>query len=164
MSSNAPTLNLRLPPPGRLTRLWPRVRPYRGQLVLATLALVAGSALSLAFPMAVKYLLDAAFVRHDRVLLDRIALGLVALFIAQAFLNYGQAYGLSAVGERAVAGLRREVFSRLLEMPPGFFADRRTGELTSRLTVDIGLLQTVLSHQVSGSPARCWRWWAAWFC
>jgi len=139
----------RLPPPGRLMRLWPLVRPYGGQLALATLALLAGAALSLAFPMIVKYLLDAAFVRHDRALLDRIALGLVALFIAQAFLNYGQAYWLSAVGERAVAKLRREVFSRLLEMPPGFFADRRTGELTSRLTVDIGLLQGMLSHQIS---------------
>ena len=48
-----------------------------------------------------------------------------------------------------MAGLRRELFSRLLEMPPGFFAERRTGELTSRLTVDIGLLQGVLSHQIS---------------
>ena len=147
--ANDSFLKLRLPSPGHLTRLWPRTRPYRGQLLIATLALLAGAALSLAFPMIVKYLLDAAFVRHDRALLDRIALGLVALFSAQAILNYVQAYLLSAVGERAVAGLRREVFSRLLEMPPGFFADRRTGELTSRLTVDIGLLQGVLSHQIS---------------
>jgi subfamily B ATP-binding cassette protein MsbA len=116
---------------------------------MATLALVAGAALSLAFPMVVRYLLDAAFVRHDRALLDRITLGLVALFSVQSVLNYMQAYLLSAVGERAVAGLRREVFARLLEMPPGFFADRRTGELTSRLTVDIGLLQGMLSHQIS---------------
>ena len=149
MTAAPETPKRRLPPPGRLMRLWPLVRPYRGQLVLATLALLAGAGLSLAFPMIVKYLLEAAFVRHDRALLDRIALGLVALFIAQAFLNYGQAYWLSAVGERAVAKLRREVFSRLLEMPPGFFADRRTGELTSRLTVDIGLLQGMLSHQIS---------------
>jgi subfamily B ATP-binding cassette protein MsbA len=34
-------------------------------------------------------------------------------------------------------------------MPPGFFAERRTGELTSRLTTDIGLLQGVLSHQIA---------------
>jgi subfamily B ATP-binding cassette protein MsbA len=34
-------------------------------------------------------------------------------------------------------------------MPPGFFADRRTGELTSRLTTDIGLLQSVMSHQIA---------------
>jgi subfamily B ATP-binding cassette protein MsbA len=130
-------------------RLWPRVRPYRGLLLVATLALVLSSLASLAFPMAVRYLLDAAFVNRNRTLLDRIALGLVGLFSIQAVLNYTQAYLLSVVGEQAVAGLRREVFGRLLEMPPGFFADRRTGELTSRLTVDIGLLQGVLSHQIS---------------
>ena len=48
-----------------------------------------------------------------------------------------------------MAGLRKELFARLLEMPPGFFAERRTGELTSRLTADVGLLQGVLSHQIS---------------
>jgi subfamily B ATP-binding cassette protein MsbA len=125
------------------------VRPYRGILLLATLALVGSSALGLAFPMVVKYLLDAAFVNHDRALLDRIALGLVALFTVQAGLNYVQAYLLSVAGERSVAGLRRDLFARLIQMPPGFFAERRTGELTSRLTVDVGLLQSVLSHQVS---------------
>jgi subfamily B ATP-binding cassette protein MsbA len=138
-----------LPPPGRLARLLPRVRPYRGQLALATLALVGSAILGLAFPMVVRYLLDAAFVNRDRVMLDRIALGLVGLFCVQAVLNYAQAYLLSAVGEQAVAGLRRELFARLIAMPPGFFAERRTGELTSRLTVDIGLLQGVLSHQIS---------------
>ena len=139
----------RLPPPGRLVRLWPRVKPYRGMLALATLALVASGILALAFPMAVRYLLDAAFVDRDRALLDRIAIGLVLLFSVQAVLNYAQAYLLSAVGEQSVAGLRRELFARLLEMPPGFFAERRTGELTSRLTADVGLLQGVLSHQIS---------------
>jgi subfamily B ATP-binding cassette protein MsbA len=139
----------RIPKPGRLVRLWPRVRPYRRLLLGATVALVLSSAASLAFPMVVRYLLDAAFLNRDRALLDRIALGLVALFSVQAVLNYIQAYLLSAAGEQAVAGLRRELFARLLEMPPGFFAERRTGELTSRLTVDIGLLQSVLSHQIS---------------
>jgi len=139
----------RLPKPGRLVKLWPRVRPYRGMLASATVALVLSGLASLAFPMVVKYLLDAAFVSRNRDLLDRIALGLVALFCFQAVLNYLQTYWLSAAGEQAVAGLRRELFAKLLEMPPGFFADRRTGELTSRLSVDVGLLQSVLSHQVS---------------
>jgi len=139
----------RLPPPGRLVRLWPRVRPYRWHLALASVALVASGLLALAFPMAVRYLLDAAFVERDRAMLDRIAIALVVIFIVQSALNYFQTYLLSSVGERSVAGLRRELFARLLEMPPGFFAERRTGELTSRLTSDVGLLQGVLSHQIS---------------
>ncbi len=139
----------RLPSPGQLARLWPRVRPYRGGLALATIALLASAVIGLAFPQIVRYLLDAAFLRHDRGLLDRIGLLLLVLFAVQAGLNYVQTYYLSATGERAVAGLRRELFDKLLTMPPGFFADRRTGELTSRLTTDIGLLQSVMSHQIA---------------
>jgi subfamily B ATP-binding cassette protein MsbA len=118
-------------------------------LALASFTLVVSALLGLAFPMVVRYLLDAAFVRHDRQVLDRIAIGLVILFSVQAVLNYVQTYLLSAVGERVVAGLRQELFSKLLDMAPGFFAERRTGELTSRLTTDIGLLQGVLSHQIA---------------
>jgi ATP-binding cassette, subfamily B, bacterial MsbA len=143
------TKGRRLPPPGRLVRLWPRVRQYRGMLALATLTLVLSALLGLAFPMVVRYLLDAAFIQQNRAVLDRIAIGLVVLFTIQAFLNYAQTYLLSAVGERVVAGLRQELFARLLLMSPGFFAERRTGELTSRLTTDIGLLQGVLSHQIA---------------
>jgi ATP-binding cassette, subfamily B, bacterial MsbA len=118
-------------------------------MALATLTLVLSALIGLAFPMVVRYLLDAAFIEQSRRVLDRIAIGLVLLFTVQALLNYAQTYLLSAIGERVVAGLREELFSRLLEMPPGFFAERRTGELTSRLTTDIGLLQGVLSHQIA---------------
>ena len=125
------------------------MRPYRAGLTLATISLLLSAAIGLAFPQIVRYLLDAAFLRHDRSLLDRIGLLLLGLFVVQALLNYVQTYYLSATGERAVAGLRRELFEKLLTMPPGFFADRRTGELTSRLTTDIGLLQSVMSHQIA---------------
>jgi subfamily B ATP-binding cassette protein MsbA len=118
-------------------------------LALATLTLVLSALIGLAFPMVVRYLLDAAFIDKSRAVLDRIAVGLVVLFTIQSLLNYAQTYLLSAVGERVVAGLRQELFGRLLMMPPGFFAERRTGELTSRLTTDIGLLQGVLSHQIA---------------
>ncbi|HEX5386910.1 MAG TPA: ABC transporter transmembrane domain-containing protein [Gemmatimonadales bacterium] len=143
------TRKRRLPSPSKLGRLWPRVRPYRWGLAAAMVALIVSGAIGLAFPQVVRYLLDAAFINHDRKILDRIALVLLGLFAVQAVLNYVQTYLLSATGERAVAGLRRELFDRLLDMPPGFFAERRTGELTSRLTIDIGLLQGVLSHQIA---------------
>jgi ATP-binding cassette, subfamily B, bacterial MsbA len=118
-------------------------------LAAASVTLTASALLGLAFPMVVRFLLDAAFIQHNRTVLDRIAIGLVVLFSIQAVLNYAQTYLLSAIGERVVAGLRAELFSKLLDMPPGFFAERRTGELTSRLTTDIGLLQGVLSHQIA---------------
>jgi subfamily B ATP-binding cassette protein MsbA len=118
-------------------------------LYVAIAALLLASVITLGFPLAVRYLLDAAFLHHDRALLNQIALGLLVAFAVQGVLNYIQVYYLSATGERAVAGLRRELFAKLLEMPPGFYADRRTGELTSRLTVDIGLVQAIMSNQIA---------------
>ncbi len=136
-------------PPSALLRLWPRVRPYRSGLYIAGVTLVLASAITLGFPMAAKFLLDSAFEHHDRDLLNKIAIGMLVGFALQGVLNYIQVYFLSATGERAVAGLRRELFAKLLEMPPGFFADRRTGELTSRLTIDIGLVQAIMSNQLA---------------
>ncbi|HEY3934235.1 MAG TPA: ABC transporter transmembrane domain-containing protein, partial [Gemmatimonadales bacterium] len=135
--------------PQSLRRLWPRVRPYRRGLYIATVTLLMASAITLIFPLVAQRLLDAAFVHHDHALLNRIAETLLGLFALQAVLNYIQVYFLSATGERAIAGLRRELFGKLLEMPPGFFADRRTGELTSRLTIDVGLVQAIMSNQLA---------------
>jgi ATP-binding cassette, subfamily B, bacterial MsbA len=147
MTSEAP--KRRLPPPTALKRLLPLVRPYRAALVWASCALVVSAALSLALPMVMGRLLDTAFGPGDRGLLNRIALWLMVMVALQALLNYVQAYLLAATGERAVAGLRRDLFSSLLAQPLGFFADHRTGELTSRLTTDIGQLQNTVSHQVA---------------
>ncbi len=124
-------------------------------MIIAGVTLVLSSTLALAFPLAVKFLLDAAFVAGDRHLLDQIALGLLALFATTAVLNYIQTYWLTATGERTVAALRRELFNKLLEMSPGFYVHRRTGELTSRLTADIGLLQGILSHQAADAARQC---------
>lgn len=143
----APPRPARSPRP--IARLLPHVGPFGLPLALATLTLIASAAISLTFPQVVRSLLDAAFLGGDRRLLDRIALGLIGLFALQAVLNYGQTYLLSATGARAVAGLRRALFSRLLEMPPGFFASRHTGDLISRITTDIGLLEGVLSRQIA---------------
>ncbi len=149
MTSPAAVRRRGIPSPTALSRLLPLIRPYRWHLGAASFALVVSAGLSLSLPMAMGWLLDTAFARGGRELLDRIALGLMGLVAVQACLNYAQAYLLAATGERAVAGLRRDLFGHLLDQPPGFFADRRTGELTSRLTTDIGLLQGTVSHQIA---------------
>ena len=122
----------------------PRLRPFRGRLVAAGCLLLLSTAVGLAFPLVVRELLDAAFLAGDEGLLNRIALGLLALFAVQATVNFGQSYLTASVAERVVAGLRLDLFERLVRQPPGFFATRRVGELTSRIASDAGLVQQVL--------------------
>jgi ATP-binding cassette, subfamily B, bacterial MsbA len=103
----------------------------------------------LAFPQVVRTLLDAAFQRHDRSLLDRVSLGLLGLFALQGAMNFIQVFLLTSTTERVIAQLREDVFSHLVRLSPGFFTDRRTGELTSRLSADLAVLQSLLSTWIS---------------
>ena len=135
--------------PRPLGRLLPRIRPYMGRLALAFVCLIASAAIALAFPQIVRHLLDAAFISADSTLLNRIALGLLVLFAIQAALNFVQVYLLTATAERVVAQLREDLFAHLVTLSPGFFTERRSGELTSRLSSDTTVLQTVLSYNLS---------------
>jgi ATP-binding cassette, subfamily B, bacterial MsbA len=130
---------------GELRQLLPRLRPHKGKVFVATLMLLGSSAAGLVFPRIVGRILDSAFVAGSRAELDRTSLFLIGLFAAQAVMNFTQAYLLSVTGERIIAGLRMDLFGHLLGLPPAFFADRRTGELTSRLGTDVSMLQGVLT-------------------
>jgi subfamily B ATP-binding cassette protein MsbA len=139
----------RLPSPKPLRRLLPRLRPYRLVLTIAAVCLLVAAGVGLAFPQIVRHLLDAAFQARDRRLLDRIAIGLIALFALQGLMNFVQVYLLTSTTERVIATLREDVFANLVRLSPGFFSDRRSGELTSRLASDLTMLQTMLSTWVS---------------
>jgi subfamily B ATP-binding cassette protein MsbA len=139
----------RPPSPKVFGPLLPRLRPHVGALSIAAVCLVLSAAVGLAFPRIVQYLLDAAFISGNSRGLDRIAVGLLALFAIQGVLNFAQVYLLSATGERVVARLREDLFAHLVRLSPGFFTERRTGELISRLSADVAMLQSVMSHQVS---------------
>ncbi|NNK64459.1 MAG: ATP-binding cassette domain-containing protein [Gemmatimonadetes bacterium] len=145
MSETTPS---RLRSLGFLRRLAPRLRPWRGRLVWSAVLIVLTSAISLVFPLVVRELLDAAFLAADAAAgtatLDRIALFLLGLFAVQAVLNFAQSYLTASVSEHVVAELRTDLFEGLVWQPPGFFAVRRVGELSSRIASDVGVLQQVL--------------------
>jgi subfamily B ATP-binding cassette protein MsbA len=143
----APSRRLRSPRP--LGRLLPRLRPYRLKLALAAVCLVVAASVGLAFPLVVRYLLDAAFQSRDSALLDRIALGLLAMFALQGAMNFVQVFLLTSTTERVVARLREDVYAHLVRLSPGFFTEHRTGDLTSRLSSDLTLLQSLLGTWVS---------------
>lgn len=130
-------------------RLAPRLKPHRLALGGAAVCLVLSAAIGLAFPLVVRYLMDAAFVDRNLGSLDAIALGLAGLFALKGVLNFGEGYLLGATGERVIARLRTDLYGHLLTLPPGFYNERSSGELTSRLASDCGTLQSVLGHQMA---------------
>jgi subfamily B ATP-binding cassette protein MsbA len=145
-NSNKPKLQVSA---AALKRLVPRVRPHLGKLSIAAVCLVVSSGIGLAFPRIVQHLLDAAFKKGSSEELNTIALGLLLLFIVQALLNVVQVYLLTSTAELVVAKVRTDLFAHLVRLSPGFFTDRRTGELISRLSSDTSVLQSTLSTNLS---------------
>ena len=134
--------------PRQLRRLLAYARPYRLPFVLGVLATLISSGLGLVFPRLFGTLIDASFLKvgsTDTGPLDRTVLLLLAIFALSACFGAAQAYLLARVGAGVVADLRRALFSHLLSLSPRFFGNHRTGDLTSRLTSDVGTVQAVTS-------------------
>lgn len=120
-------------------------RPYRLRLAAAILLTMLSSIVWLAVPMGVRSLLDAVFGADDYGLLNRMALVLLGLFLAQSVLSFIGTYLLEWTGERVVADLRKRLYDRMTSQDLRFFSNQRIGDLTSRLTNDVGSIRTAVT-------------------
>jgi subfamily B ATP-binding cassette protein MsbA len=121
------------PSKDQILRMLAYLRPYRGYMTVAVIALVFGSALGLVFPWIMQNLVDAVLAQHNLAELNRITLILIATFLIRAVFYYFQGYSLTYVGERVLMDLRRQTYTHLHRLSVRFFTDRRVGELISRL-------------------------------
>ncbi len=129
-----------------IRRIFRLSKPYRLKFYVATVLAVASSAVGLSVPLGLKALLDTVFQSADAELLNVIALVLFGLFVAQAFLSFGSTYWLEWVGERVVTDLRKRLYEHLHRLGFRYFSDKRLGEITSRLTNDVGSVRTALTN------------------
>jgi ABC-type multidrug transport system fused ATPase/permease subunit len=74
-----------------------------------------------------------------------IALIMIGLQALQMLITYFRIYLFTTVGENAVADMRKDIYQRVLMMPMDFFAQRRVGELSSRITADITQIQDAVT-------------------
>ncbi|EAT13816.1 ATP-binding cassette domain-containing protein [Bermanella marisrubri] len=129
--------------------LWGFVGPYRSRLIVALIALVLTSALTLSLGQGVKLLVDEGFAAgsHEG-LKDSLQIMLV-LIVALALGAYFRFFMVSWIGERVVADIRKRLYGHLLTLTPSFFEDNLAGEIQSRVTTDTALLQTVIGSSLS---------------
>ncbi len=126
-------------------RLLHFVQPYWRLLAAAGVMLIFNSLASLALPLVVSKVVDGALLQASLRMLDRVIGLLMALFVLQAVLGFGESYLLGWVGERVVANLRKTLYAHLQNMPLRFFAGTRTGELLSRLGNDVSTIQNAVT-------------------
>src|ERR1017187_10155774 len=122
------------------------LRPYRGRFIAALASMFTGSLLSLAFPYLAGSFVDAAVLHGSggMVGVDRTALLLMGVLALQAGLAYFNFLSFATVGQRSLVDLRRDTYARLISLPMTFFAQRRVGELASRLSADMIQIEDTL--------------------
>jgi len=131
------------------TRLLSYLRPYWGRMVLATLALLISMGCTLAFPLMITRLLGSVSHPNDTGALNRLALLLTGIFLAQAVFSFVQSYLLVAVGEHIVCDLRTRLYAKLQSLSLHFFGGHRIGELVSRLTNDVTQTRNMLTSSLT---------------
>lgn len=139
-------------PPGPVNwrRLFGYLKPYRGRMAVAFIALIFSAALSLVFPAVIGNVVDSVFSNGgDEGLLNQITLALLLVFALRSLTSVVETYNLNYVGERIVVDLGLQLYNHLQTLSLGFFASRRVGELVSRMSRDVTVVRGVLTNNVT---------------
>ncbi|MDO8409321.1 MAG: ABC transporter transmembrane domain-containing protein [Phenylobacterium sp.] len=135
---------------GALRRLVPFARRRGGDALWALIFLLTATAATLGLSGAVRLLVDALTqpgMSSAQVDLWFALIGAVAVALAlSSALRY---FFVTKLGERVVADLRKAVYGHILTLDPGFFLRTRTGEVLSRLTTDIQIVESLMATSVS---------------
>lgn len=139
-------------PQGKATQLSiiPRLLPYfsrhAGGMVLASLTILAVTAVRLAQPMVLRYIIDTAVPAGDSEAAIKAALLFVALLMIGATVSYARVLLLARIGMRIIAGIKEEVFRHVLGQGMRFFDRTRTGTLITRTESDVDQLKPLFSQ------------------
>ncbi|SFU10398.1 ABC transporter, permease/ATP-binding protein [Algoriphagus locisalis] len=120
--------------------------PYKGAFFLGLVFLVFSSLTLLTFPFVAGKLIDTAqgtgWIVND---INSIALILVGILAVQSVFSFFRVWLFALVSERSMRDIRLALYSRMVRLPMTFFDKRRTGELISRITSDVSMLQDTFS-------------------
>lgn len=138
------------PTPQSLSGLIPFIRPYRVQVALAGVFLLLAAGTTLAFPWALRTLIDQGLA--EQATPEVLATQFVELFMVAAALavfSSARFYMVSWLGEKITVDLKNKVYAHVLQQSPTFFETTQSGEVLSRLTSDATLIQTVVGSSLS---------------
>ncbi len=137
-------------PVHRLRVLGQWLKPYRGRLALSLFFVVLQAGIALAIPLLFgKGIIDYVLLQaQDPRLLGYVAAGAVGVILLKGLVTYAQEYSMNYVGQRIITDLRSRLYDHLLELPLGFYARRKSGELISRMTNDMAAVQQAVTLSI----------------
>jgi len=128
--------------------------PHRWPIAGVTAIIVVSSVLGMASPFLLRAVIDTALPDRDLSLLAMLTGGMVAVAALTAALGVVQTWVSTRIGQQVMHRLRTDVFTHLQRQSIAFFTKTRTGEVQSRITNDVGGLQSVVTSTATTIAAN----------
>lgn len=148
--------------------LFTYIKPYRWKFILSLVFIALSAFTTSMFPFLLGKMIDAAspgasvpgmnsevskqfgfglnaieWTLDTTLILIFVQLGIQTIF------SFMRVYLLTEVGEKSLADMRRDVYSKLLTMPMSFFTEKRVGELSNRISSDLSQIQDAISFTLA---------------
>jgi subfamily B ATP-binding cassette protein MsbA len=135
---------------GLTGRLLTRIRPHAGRVALATVASAFAAAAAALWARLLGPLLETVLAeRRADDLLWKLPALIVAVALIKALAQWLQTGLMQSVAQRVLVQLRRDLYAKLLSLPPSWLEQRHSGELLSRFTSDVAALEYSVSQALS---------------
>jgi ABC-type multidrug transport system fused ATPase/permease subunit len=132
-----------------LGRLYRFLKPYVWLFILGMFCLLMSTGASLMFPKLLGDMVDLGTKGRMMEEITRTGLILMAILVVQALFGYTRTRLFVVVTEKTLASIRQHIYNHLIKLPMSFFSARRVGELNSRISSDIALLQDTLTYTLA---------------
>lgn len=130
-------------------KLYSYIKPYSGEYAIGMFFLLGSSLASLAFPKLLGELVNSGNSGTLSYDINHIALLLIGILLVQGLFSYFRVVLFVNVTEKSLALLRQTAYNHLIKLPVRFFEKHRVGELNSRISSDISLLQETLTSTLA---------------
>jgi ABC-type multidrug transport system fused ATPase/permease subunit len=130
-------------------RMYAYLRPYRWLFALGLFFLFVSSLGNIALPRFLGILVDFGSSGKDNTQINRVMLLLAGILVIQALTGFLRTTIFVKVTSKTMADIRQQVYAHLIKLPMTFFLKRRVGELNSRITADIGILEETLTSTIA---------------
>jgi len=127
-------------------RLLRHVWPYRAALAAGILGMIVGGLADAALVQLTGPLIDELFVKHNQRLAVLLPLGIVAVFVVSGLASFVSGYSSQWVSSKVILDLRREMFAKVLRLPPARFDDLSTASLVAKFTNDVNNLASASTN------------------
>jgi ATP-binding cassette subfamily B protein len=131
---------------GPLRGLWPHVRAHVGDAVFALFFLLTSTSATLAMTGGMRLVADHL---NNLGSLERSMEELSGIVVVLAVATAFRFYFVTKLGERVVADMREAIYDHILKLDQAFFLKTRTGEVLSRMTTDLTIVENMLATSVS---------------